>query len=110
MRLTKKLSQVTLKMSTEDVTGRIGLSFVWHCMKHFGFSEMVAKEYGTKKGSNREIEIDKKIMVGALARMSGGDRIEDVENLRADKGLIITGSRKYLTLMHTLHALPESNF
>lgn len=88
MRLTKKLSQVTLKMSTEDVTGRIGLSFVWHCMKHFGFSEMVEKEYGTKKGSNREIEIDKKIMVGALARMSGGDRIEDVENLRADKGLI----------------------
>ena len=88
MKLTKNLSQVTLKLSQEDVTGRMGLAFVWHCIKHFGFSEMVAKAYGTKKRSNREMDIDKKIMVGALARMSGGDRIEDVEMLRVDKGLI----------------------
>ena len=88
MRLTKKLSQVTLKKSEEDVTGRIGLSFVWHCMEHFGFRKMVAAEYGDKKRGNREINIDQKIMAGALTRISGGDRIEDVEVLRADKGLI----------------------
>jgi len=88
MRLTNKLSQVEIKMSQEEVTGRIGLSFVAHCMDHFGFNKMVAEEYGRQKGSNREIGAEKKIMAGAMARIAGGDRIEDLEVLKADKGLV----------------------
>jgi hypothetical protein len=88
MRLTNKLSQVEIKMSKEEVTGRIGLSFVAHCMDHFGFNKMVAEEYGSQKGSNREIGAEKKIMAGAMARIAGGDRIEDLEVLKADQGLV----------------------
>lgn len=88
MRLTKKLCQVEIKMSKEEVTGRIGLSFVSHCMEHFGFNKMVAEEYGSHKGSNREIGPERKIMAGALARIAGGDRIEDLEVLKADGGLV----------------------
>ena len=45
-------------------------------------------EYGSKKRSNRQQEAGNKILPGALARIAGGDRIEDVEALRADKGLV----------------------
>ena len=88
MRLTKKLSQVTIKMSKEEATGRIGLSFVVHCLEHFGFNQMVAEEYRGKKRSNREKATAEKIMAGAMTRMAGGDRIEDVEVLRGDCGLV----------------------
>lgn len=87
MKLTKNLSQVTLKMSKEAVTGRMGLGFVVHCMEHFGLGEMIVDEHGSKKRSNREIERGKKIYAGAMARIAGGDRIEDIEALRADEGL-----------------------
>ncbi|MBF0532714.1 MAG: hypothetical protein HQL23_06400 [Candidatus Omnitrophica bacterium] len=36
MRLTKKLSQVTLKKSEESVTGKMGLSWLVGSMGHFG--------------------------------------------------------------------------
>jgi hypothetical protein len=88
VRLTKKLSQVEIKKSKEGVTGRIGLSFVAHCMDHFGINEMVKEEYGRQKRSNREIGADKKIITGVLARIAGGDRVEDVEILKADQGLV----------------------
>jgi hypothetical protein len=49
---------------------------------------MVAEEYGSRKGSNRQIGAEKKIMAGAMARIAGGDRIEDLEVLKADGGLV----------------------
>ena len=88
MRLTKKLAQVELKKSKEEVTGKIGLSFIAHCMEHFGLGKMIVEEHGSKKASNREIGREKKILAGALARIAGGDRVEDIEVLRADAGLL----------------------
>ena len=88
MRLTKKLAQVEIKKSEEEVTGKIGLSFIAHCMEHFGLGRMIIEEHGKKKASNREIARGKKIMAGALARIAGGDRVEDIEVLRADTGLL----------------------
>jgi hypothetical protein len=88
MRLTKKMAQVTIKKSEEEVTGKMGLSFVAHCLEHFGLERMVVDEYGRQKKGNREIAIYEKMMAGAMTRIAGGDRIEDVEGLRADKGLI----------------------
>ncbi len=88
MRLTKKLAQVTIKMSEKGATGRMGLSWVTHCMEHFGVKEMAEKEHTEKKGSNREIKFFEKMMSGVLMRVAGGDRIEDVEVLRADKELV----------------------
>jgi hypothetical protein len=55
-------------------------------MKDFGVEEMIHDEY--ENGSNREIEHFKKIMSGVMARVAGGDRVEDVENLRVDRGLL----------------------
>ena len=39
MILAKELSQVTLEKAEENVTGKIGLSFVYHCMKDFGVED-----------------------------------------------------------------------
>ncbi|MBF0532040.1 MAG: IS1380 family transposase [Candidatus Omnitrophica bacterium] len=87
MRLTKKLSQVTLKKSEESVTGRMGLSWLAGSMSHFGLEKIVLDEYGDKKGSNREKAAHEKIMTGVMMMVSGGERVEDVEILRADQGL-----------------------
>lgn len=88
MRLTVNLSKVTLKKSKEDVTGKIGLSWLIHSMNHFGIEKMILDEYGDKKRSNREINAEKKIMAGVMMMASGGERVEDVEVLRADNGLV----------------------
>lgn len=88
MRLTKKMSQVTLKMKEKGSTARIGLSWLTHCMEHFGVKRMTEEEYGVEKKSNREIEAYEKIMSVVMMRLSGGDRVEDVETIRADKELV----------------------
>jgi hypothetical protein len=87
MRLTINLSKVELKKSKEDVTGKMGLSWLMHSTSHFGLEGMISDEYGYKKKSNREIEASKKIMAGVMMMASGGTRIEDIEVLRADEGL-----------------------
>ena len=86
MRLANNLSKVTLKMSKEAVTGKMGLGWMMHAMKDFGVERMISDEY--VKGSNREIGHFNKIMTGVMARVAGGDRVEDVENLRVDAGLL----------------------
>jgi len=64
----------------------MGLSWLVHAMKDFGVGKMISEEY--ENGSNREIEHFKKIMSGVMTRVAGGDRVEDVENLRVDQGLL----------------------
>ena len=86
MRLANNLSKVELKKSEEGVTGKMGLSWMTHAMKDSGLERMISEEY--VKGSNREIGYFKKIMAGVMTRVAGGDRVEDVENLRVDVGLL----------------------
>lgn len=88
MILTGKMDQVTLKMSSEDVTGRMGLSWVEHSMRHFGVEEMIDRWSPRESGSNREIAASRKVMAGALSLIAGAERIEDLEVLRKDRGLL----------------------
>ena len=86
MRLTIKLSKVELKMSKEAVTGKMGLSWLMHSMRAFGVEKIMSDGY--KKKSNRETDRFKKIMSAVMARVLGGEKVEDIENLREDKGLL----------------------
>lgn len=88
MILNGKLDQVTLKMSKEDVTGRMGLSWIEHSMRHFGLQQMIDKRMPRESGSNREELASRKVMAGAMSLIAGGQRIEDIEVLRCDQGLL----------------------
>lgn len=88
MRLTVNLSKVELKMSKDRVTGKMGLSWLVHAMKDFGVKRIISDEYGDKKNSNREIEPYKKLMTGVMVLAAGGERVEDLEVLRDDGGLL----------------------
>jgi len=85
--LTEKLYQVTLKkVEGEKETAKMGLAWLGHCLKDYGIDKIIDRYNPTK--ANKEIKTSEKIMVGALSIIAGAERIEDIENLRADKGLI----------------------
>lgn len=88
MRLTNNLSKVTLKKGEEAVTGRIGLGWMVESLRHFGLKKIIADEYCQEKKSNREKSAYEKMMSGVMMMASGGERLEDIENLRADRGLL----------------------
>jgi hypothetical protein len=88
MKLTENLSKVELKRGKDNVTGRMGLSWVMHCAKDFGLKGIVEAEYAKGKSHKRGIEPWKKVMSGVMMMLSGGQRVEDIEVLRADKGLL----------------------
>ena len=88
MRITNNLCKVTLKKGEEAVTGRIGLGWMVESLRHFGLKKIIAGEFRQEKKSNREKDAYEKMMAGVMMMTSGGDRLEDVENLRADKGLL----------------------
>lgn len=82
-----KLYQVTLKKAEEKKeTGKMGLVWMGHCLKDYGIEKIIDR-YNSKK-ANKQIKASEKIMCGAMSIIAGGERVEDIENLRADKGLI----------------------
>ncbi len=88
MKITNNLRKVTLKMDKGAVTGRMGLGWLVDGMRHFGLKKMILDEHGREKKSNREKGAYEKIMTGVMMMVSGGQRLEDVENLRVDQGLL----------------------
>ncbi|MCP3931790.1 MAG: IS1380 family transposase [Bacteroidetes bacterium] len=88
MKLTKKYSKVELKRIKNGNTGRMGLSWIAHSMRHFGMEEMIHEVHGDKKKSNREISASQKILSGTMTMLAGGQRVEDMEVLRKDQGLL----------------------
>ena len=88
MRLAINLSKVELKRGKDRVTGRMGLSWIMHCAEDFRLKKMVDAEYAKGKNTKRGIKPWKKIMAGAMTLISGGERVEDIEVLRADDGLL----------------------
>jgi hypothetical protein len=88
MKIANNLFRVTLKKSEEAVTGRMGLGWMVESLRHFGLKKLIVDEHRGKKNSNREKDAYEKIMAGVMMMVSGGERLEDVENLRADKGLL----------------------
>ena len=88
MKIAKNLYKVTLKKSEEGVTSRMGLVWMAESLNHFGLKKMVSVEYSGPRNSNREKGAYEKILAGAMMMASGGSRVEDVEVLRADRGLL----------------------
>jgi hypothetical protein len=89
MILAKDLNQVTLEKSEENVTGKTGLSFVCHCLYHFGFDDYVNQAFKqSKKKSNREKPAKEKILASVLTSIAGGECVEDLEVLRADRAFL----------------------
>ena len=85
--ITEKLYQVTLKKTdVEKETSKMGLAWFGHCVKDYGIDKIIDR-YKPKK-ANKEIKASEKIMAGVLSITAGAERIEDLENIRADKGLI----------------------
>ena len=63
MILKKELGTVTLEKSDENVTGKMGLSFIYHSMKHFGLNDWIQEIFPkAKQRSNREETAEKKIL------------------------------------------------
>jgi hypothetical protein len=88
MMLLGKMDQVTLKKSEEDVSGRMGLSWIEHSMRHYGLHGMLDRRMPVSGESNREIAASRKVMAGVLSLIAGAQRVEDIEVLRADRGLL----------------------
>lgn len=85
--IAEKLYQVTLKkVEVKKETAKMGLVWMGHCLKDYGIDKIIDR-YKPKK-ANKWIKTSEKIMAGVLSIISGAERIEDIENLRADKGLI----------------------
>jgi len=98
----KNLNIVTLKRTEENVTGRMGLGWIGHSLKDFGLEKIIKQRYKGKHKSNRQIKASRKIESGILMFISGAQRIEDIETLRADKGLIKTLGWKSMIAADTL--------
>jgi len=86
--IANNLSKVTLKKGEEAVTGKIGIGWMAESLKYFGLKRIISVEYCQAKKSNREKDAYEKILSVVMMRASGGERLEDIENLRADRGLL----------------------
>ena len=85
--LPKNFNSVTLKRAEENITGRMGLAWTAHALRDYGLKGFIDKSYTQKRRSNREIAASRKIEAGMLMLIAGGERIEDLEVLRADPAL-----------------------
>jgi len=83
----KKLNQITLKRIKDSSTGKMGLSWIAHSLKHYSAEKIIDSHFPSLSVSNRSISAGRKVMEGALMLIAGGERIEDIEVLRADQGL-----------------------
>jgi hypothetical protein len=88
MKIANNLYKVELKKSEDAVTGRMGLGWMVDSLRHFGLKKIISDEYRDQKKSNRQKGAYEKMMTGVMMMVSGGERLEDVENLRVDRGLL----------------------
>lgn len=88
MILQGNLSQVTLKKAEANISGRIGLGFVDHSMRQFGLHALLDRLLAKKGTSNRELRASEKIVPHVLSLIAGSERVEDIEVLRKDRGLL----------------------
>lgn len=86
--IAQKYGQITLENKKEILTGKGGLSWIHQCMQHFGVEKVLRNRARRKAKSNREIPYFEKMMAGILMVIGGGERIEDIETLRSDSGLV----------------------
>jgi hypothetical protein len=87
MILAQKIETINIKKVDETVTGKIGLSWIYHAIMDFGIEQIIRNNFPKTK-SNKEIKAIAKIIAGVLMLISGGEKIEDIELLRKDKALL----------------------
>ena len=71
----------------EQVTGRVGLTLVVEAARALGLGRLVSRKLRVAKRRRGSAE-EKKIETLLLLIAAGGDRIEDVEILKKDHGLL----------------------
>ncbi len=87
MILTQNIEQVDLEKTKGNITGKIGLTWIYHAIINFGIEKVIKKNFPKAK-KNKEIKAITKILAGVLMLIAGGEKIEDIEILRKDKALI----------------------
>jgi Transposase DDE domain group 1 len=87
MNLTQNFSQVNLEKVNKNITGKMGLTWTYHAIKDFGIIEIIKTNFPEAK-ANKEIDVIHKVIAGVLMLISGGEKIEDIEALRADSALV----------------------
>lgn len=102
MKILKNYSKVELKREKNGSTGRVGLGWIVQSMKHFGCEQMIEKVYQGRKKSNREIKAAEKILCGTMVMLGGGQRVEDIEVLRKDRGLLNALGWKHMVCADTM--------
>jgi hypothetical protein len=87
MKLTQYFNQVDLEKTSQNITGKVGITWLYHAMKEFGVNDIIINHFPKRK-SNKEINVVSKIMAGTLMLIAGGEKIEDLQLLRSDHALI----------------------
>ena len=85
--IAKSLSSVILEKGEENITGRVGLSWIYESMLHWGLAKRVGYRF-RRKGNHRAHSAWAKISAGVLMLLAGGRCVEDLEYIRVDRGLL----------------------
>jgi hypothetical protein len=88
MKILKNYSKIELKSDKNGITGRMGLGWIVQSMRHFGLERLIKEIYPKRYASNRQIEASRKILAGTMTMLAGGQRVEDIEVLGKDTGLL----------------------
>ena len=91
--ITQQISQAKLEKSESQVSGRAGLAMVHSVAKHFKTDKIIDFHF-PKPMSNAGYTASEKIISFALTLINGGNKIEDIEILRADKAFLNQWDRK----------------
>ncbi|ETR66809.1 MAG: hypothetical protein OMM_12319 [Candidatus Magnetoglobus multicellularis str. Araruama] len=87
MTILLNLDNVVLAKTGVPVTPNVGLPYMANALRHFGLPDMVNQCFNDPKNSNREIHPYNKILGSTFSLIAGGDKIEDIQKLRADNCL-----------------------
>ncbi|MFI5300758.1 MAG: IS1380 family transposase [Polyangiales bacterium] len=102
----------TIEVVDDDatLTAHAGLPLVLETMRALGVSEVLNRELGIRRRNNGATDAQKAESV-VLLMAAGGDRVEDIEVLRADKGLTrLTGNLPSVdVLLSFLHAFHDES-
>ena len=85
--IAKKAGQILIEKTEENVTGKVGLHWIYESMRHMGLKERIKYRFRVKR-NHRSKTAWEKISASVLMLLSGGSCVEDIEYLKEDKGLL----------------------
>lgn len=99
--ITQQISQAKLEKSESQVSGRTGLAMVYSVAKHFKTDKIIDDNF-SEPNSNAGYTASEKIISFALTLINGGNKIEDIEILRADNAFLNQCGLKRLSAADTI--------